>query len=788
MQKIKIIVLLVACAYLLAVTFIIGLGRETTHTIIKLQNFSADLYGHPFLVSNTTLETRLLLKDLYIKNLIMVENNQNHSLDTTQLEIENLIKIINNNMTIIGSAYLGDKNIIADTKKHLEEWHSIIHKSLDLARKGNYDQARLILSPQNEAFFSHFQDDLIYITNFARTKAKNYLTNLQKSSNEREKSIWTILSALIVIISVITFLILWHIRNGFKLAEDAAKDISEREQKYRAIIETSSEGFWMTDKYGNILEVNDAYANLSGYSQDELMKMRITDLESHENQEDTADHIQKIIATGHDKFETVHRRKDGSTWPVEININFWQELGGVLFVFCSDITAKKHSEEVIWQQANFDHLTQLPNRCMMQDYLDRELKNANRLKKAIAILLIDLDHFKEVNDSLGHHQGDTLLLDAANRIQSCVRESNMVARLGGDEFVVILNNLPLNGQIERVTNEIITQLSKPFTLDKDNVFISASIGITYYPNDAKSASDLLKNADQAMYVAKKEGRNCFSYYTPELEQRSQKRLRLITDMHKAIETEQFIAYFQPIIDLNTGHIHKAEALIRWQLPDNGLISPLDFIPVAEDTGMINEIGEWIFMESIRWAQHWRNTLKDNFQVSVNLSPVQILSGNDIINNHWLKEMASLELNGDSVVLEITEGLLLQEDNTIIKRLASYRRAGMQIAIDDFGTGYSALSYLNKFDVDYLKLDKSFVNNIETLPNERLLAEAIINMAHTLNIKVIAEGVETAGQLELLTEMGCDFGQGYLFAKPMPGEELGDILQTNFIFAPQALKK
>jgi len=788
MQKIKIIVLLVACAYLLAVTFIIGLGRETTHTIIKLQNFSADLYGHPFLVSNTTLETRLLLKDLYIKNLIMVENNQNHSLDTTQLEIENLIKIINNNMTIIGSAYLGDKNIIADTKKHLEEWHSIIHKSLDLARKGNYDQARLILSPQNEAFFSHFQDDLIYITNFARTKAKNYLTNLQKSSNEREKSIWTILSALIVIISVITFLILWHIRNGFKLAEDAAKDISEREQKYRAIIETSSEGFWMTDKYGNILEVNDAYANLSGYSQDELMKMRITDLESHENQEDTADHIQKIIATGHDKFETVHRRKDGSTWPVEININFWQELGGVLFVFCSDITAKKHSEEVIWQQANFDHLTQLPNRCMMQDYLDRELKNANRLKKAIAILLIDLDHFKEVNDSLGHHQGDTLLLDAANRIQSCVRESNMVARLGGDEFVVILNNLPLNGQIERVTNEIITQLSKPFTLDKDNVFISASIGITYYPNDAKSASDLLKNADQAMYVAKKEGRNCFSYYTPELEQRSQKRLRLITDMHKAIETEQFIAYFQPIIDLNTGHIHKAEALIRWQLPDNGLISPLDFIPVAEDTGMINEIGEWIFMESIRWAQHWRNTLKDNFQVSVNLSPVQILSGNDIINNHWLKEMASLELNGDSVVLEITEGLLLQEDNTIIKRLASYRRAGMQIAIDDFGTGYSDLSYLNKFDVDYLKLDKSFVNNIETLPNERLLAEAIINMAHTLNIKVIAEGVETAGQLELLTEMGCDFGQGYLFAKPMPGEELGDILQTNFIFAPQALKK
>ena len=439
----------------------------------------------------------------------------------------------------------------------------------------------------------------------------------------------------------------------------------------------------------------------------------------------------------------------------------------------SDITKSKAAEDLIWKQANFDPLTGLPNRRMFHDRLRHEVKKVQRAGLQLAVLFIDIDNFKEVNDTLGHPMGDILLIEAARRIADCVRETDTVARLGGDEFTVLLNEIDDVGSIERVSSSILKRLAEPFSLGSNSVLSSASIGITLYPNDTTAIDDLLKNADQAMYVAKNQGRNRYSYFTPALQQAAQERLHLINDLRGAVAAEQLRVYFQPIVDLSNGQIHKAEALVRWQHPQRGMVSPAAFIPLAEEIGLIFEIGDWVFKEAARWSKHWRSSHHPEFQVSVNKSPAQFFRHNAYEN--WFAHMRQLELPGQGIVIEITEGLLLKSDAPIMEALLAYRDMGIQVAIDDFGTGYSSLSYLNKFDIDYLKVDQSFTRNLAPGSSDMVLTEAIIMMAHKLGLKVIAEGVETEEQRALLLAAGCDYGQGYLFARPMPPEQFEVLL-------------
>ena len=394
----------------------------------------------------------------------------------------------------------------------------------------------------------------------------------------------------------------------------------------------------------------------------------------------------------------------------------------------------------------------------------------------IALLFIDLDKFKEVNDTLGHSMGDILLAEAARRIGECVRDTDTVARLGGDEFIVILAKLDDAGSAERIAGSILQKLAEPFRLGDELAHVSASIGITLYPDDATGVEDLLKNADQAMYMAKDKGRNRFSYFTQAMQQAAQNRLRLVSDLRGALEANQFRVYYQPIVDLATGSINKAEALIRWQHPERGLISPAEFIPLAEETGLIVEIGDWVFKESARQIKHWRMLHNAAFQISVNMSPVQFRS-TDCACNIWVSYLRELELPGQSMVIEITEGLLLDIDANVTDELRGFRDAGIQISIDDFGTGYSSLSYLKKFDIDYLKIDQSFVRDLADDPDDMALSEAIIVMAHKLGLKVIAEGVETEAQRKLLSDAGCDYAQGYLFSRPVPAGEFEELLKS-----------
>ena len=491
---------------------------------------------------------------------------------------------------------------------------------------------------------------------------------------------------------------------------------------------------------------------------------------------------QSLNSSGRWQGEIWDRRKSGDVYAKWLTINTLYNADGSVHrrvARFSDITKKKQSEELIWKHANFDMLTHLPNRRMFRDRLEQELLKSQRARLSLALLFIDLDQFKEVNDTLGHDMGDMLLKEAARRITECVRTSDTVARLGGDEFTVVLSELPDNSHVERIAQDIIARLAEPFQLRDELVYISASVGITMYPDDADNLEQLLKNADQAMYVAKNQGRNRYSYFTPSLQEAAQHRARMIADLRGALAAGQFRIYFQPIVELATGRINKAEALLRWQHPVLGMVSPMEFIPLAEETGLITDIGDWVCRESALLARRWNELCPDGFQVSINKSPVEFMDeGETSRTASLLGYMKELGLSGKSFVVEITEGLLLDADERVQQSLIGFRDAGIQVAIDDFGTGYSSLAYLKKFDIDYLKIDKAFVQQLETDENDMALSEAIVVMAHKLGLKVIAEGVETEGQRQRLLAAGCDYGQGYLFARPLPAEAMEELLKKS----------
>jgi diguanylate cyclase (GGDEF)-like protein/PAS domain S-box-containing protein len=576
--------------------------------------------------------------------------------------------------------------------------------------------------------------------------------------------------------------------DGRRLMMTMAVDVTERrlaEDEMRLsslVFQNSSEGMTVTDADGTIISVNPAFTALTGYSLSEVIGQNPRLLKSGRHDEAFYRTMwSQLETTGRWQGEIWNKRKNGEVYAERLTINTIFDAGGkphrhvALF---SDITEKKHSEELIWRQANFDSLTGLPNRRMFHDRLDQELKKARRSFVPLALMFLDLDEFKGINDTLGHDMGDELLKEVTRRLHVCVREADTVARLGGDEFTVILTNLTDAHGVERVAKGILRELAEPFNLGGTTIRITASIGITVYPDDGTTFDELMKNADQAMYAAKNQGRNRYHYFTPVMQEAAYQRMHLGNDLRVALHGNQFQLYYQPIIDLSTGQIRKAEALIRWQHPERGLVSPAAFIPIAEETGAIFEIGNWVFREAAAQVDRWRAAYAPDFQVSINKSPAQF-NGGDTCQDAWLLHLRDRKLPGNSIVVEITEGLLLDASVDTKNKLLGFRDAGIQVAIDDFGTGYSSLAYLQKLDIDYLKIDQAFVRDLAPQSKNVALCTAIVAMAHALGLKVIAEGVETKEQKELLIAAGCDYGQGYYFCRPEPADVFEHMLKTSF---------
>ncbi len=528
----------------------------------------------------------------------------------------------------------------------------------------------------------------------------------------------------------------------------------------------------------DLLEVNPAYVNIVGRSVPEIKKNGWQKITHPDDLKENTDKLEQLQLGEINHFKMLKRfiKPDNSIVWAELTVSTLEEeelqKKPQYLAILEDVTERKTFEEKIWHQANFDFLTNLPNRNMLQDRLNESIKKTKKNGNKFAILLIDLDQFKDVNDTLGHDRGDELLIEASKRIQLCTRDSDTVARLGGDEFVIILSELSYLSGVGTVAQNIINTLAEPFHLGKNTTYITASIGITLYPKDASESVNLIKNADQAMYAAKKQGRNRFHFFTPLMQQAAERRMLLVNDLRDAIKNDEFMLYYQPIIDLSNDKIFKAEALIRWQHPIRGLVGPVDFIPVAEETRMINEIGDWVFLEAAKQCKRWRIIINKSFQISVNASPIQFEKPTDF---SWKNYLNALELDGSSIGIEITEGLLMTSDQSALNTLLEFRDAGIQVSLDDFGTGYSSLSYLRKFDIDYLKIDQTFVQNLDHNSDDLALCSAIVVMAHKLGIKVIAEGIETQLQKDLLISINCDFGQGYLFSKPVPADEFEQLI-------------
>lgn len=434
---------------------------------------------------------------------------------------------------------------------------------------------------------------------------------------------------------------------------------------------------------------------------------------------------------------------------------------------------RKRVERNMQYLAHHDNLTGLANRLLFREKLEYAVSRAQRRQTLIAILFIDLDRFKQINDTLGHDVGDKLLIDVANRLKECVREEDTVARLGGDEFVVVLEDIQQIADVEIVAKKIINSLSAPCIVNEDELYTTPSIGISIYPNDNLKISELLKKADTAMYVAKGKGGNTYAFTNNESSTDSEKRLALESKLRSAIDNDEFVLFFQPKFNIQSMEATGAEALIRWNHPELGMVPPMDFIPLAEDTGLIIPIGQWVIEKSCQYLKEWKELGYKPVRLAVNLSPRQFR--NDDMVDFILDTLEKYHIKPDEFEVEITETLLMEDIDRTIHHLNKLKAWGLHISIDDFGTGYCSLGYLKKFPLDTLKIDRSFIKDVMTEPDDATITKAIVSLGHALRLNLTAEGIEDSEQLKFLSQLGCEQGQGYFYSKPLPAEALLEFL-------------
>lgn len=525
---------------------------------------------------------------------------------------------------------------------------------------------------------------------------------------------------------------------------------------------------------GTIVYCNQRLADIFGYNCDDIIGKHVSFLYSGSDIDanNISDRIiSELNKRGFWQGEIKNKKSNGDVFWCEAIVSSLQHpnFGKVWVSVHSDITDKHDYHQKLWRQANYDSLTQLPNRSYFYEQAEQAIANAKRHKVEFALLFIDIDNFKVINDTLGHNQGDSTLIEVSSRIQQCIRQSDLIGRFGGDEFIVLMHdvNTQKPSTIELLIQKILNAICAPFFILGESEYITASIGVSTYPENGNNIHELIQYSDQAMYKAKEHGKNQYYFFTQELQELAQRNRVLDLELRKALDENQLEIFLQPIVDSFTGEVHKAEALIRWQHPSLGLISPAEFIPIAEESKLICEVGNLVFDQCVEVLKNIKSITDDKFQISLNKSPVQLHSDKFATEFDWPKAMQDEGLDPESISIEITEGILLDEDDSTHRKIKKLKSSGFHFSIDDFGTGYSALSYLQKVDFNYLKIDKSFIDSIDTYSSNQALCQAIIAMAHSLGMRVIAEGIENEKQYKQLKDMQCDYCQGYYFAKPMP---------------------
>lgn len=554
------------------------------------------------------------------------------------------------------------------------------------------------------------------------------------------------------------------------------------ERKFRSVVESANDAIILADSKGAIISWNKGAQFIFGYQDKEVLGKKLQIIIPERFKEAHQKGMERYLSTGEPRVigktvELQGLKKDGNEFPIELSLATWQEEGNLYFSsIIRDITERKHAEEKINQMVYLDPLTGLPNRHLLNDRLTQALDQANENKQIIGIMFIDLDRFKYINDTLGHATGDHLLIEVAKRIHSCLGKTDTVCRQGGDEFIVLLPNTTSDG-ITKKAQKIVDLFSQSFVLNGHEMFVTPSIGITLYPSDGRDIETLIKNADTAMYRVKEQGKNNFQFYTPDMNEIVSKKMNLEIGLRKALERREFKVYYQPQIDVLSGKLIGVEALIRWQHPVLGNIPPADFIPLAEETGLIIPIGKWVLHEACLQNKTWQNNGYPTIRMAVNISSRQFQQSNLVeMVKKTLKETG---LDPHLLELELTESII-QDSKYAISTMENLKEMGIHLSIDDFGTGYSSLSYLKTFPIDTLKIDQAFTRNIFTDSKDASLVDTIINMAHNLDLKVIAEGVETIEQLHFLQQRQCNEAQGYFFSRPISAEEMSTVFKEQFL--------
>ena len=556
--------------------------------------------------------------------------------------------------------------------------------------------------------------------------------------------------------------------------------LREAERRYHSLFENAIEGIFRTSPDGHYLDANPALARIYGFaSPDELMNsLRDIRKQLYVDPSRREEFMRIIKARGSiSGFEAQVYRKNGDVIWISENARAVFDGTQVLYYegTVEDVTERKLYQSRIEQQANYDTLTGLANRSLLNDRLQQAIFTAASYGTRLAIVFVDLDRFKFINDSLGHHVGDELLKVMADRFRTCAREYDTVARVGGDEFVLLINGQGEPDSVGTTMERMLKVISQPWRSAQGEFEVTCSIGVALYPDDGSDADTLLKHADSAMYRAKEHGRNNFQFFTNELNRMMKERLELESNLRRALDRGQFELLYQPRLDLKSRELTGCEALIRWQLPGRGVIGPSSFIPIAEETGLIGPIGRWVLQTACAQNKAWQDAGFKPCVVAVNVSPRQFRRDDLVQTITEVLEQTKLEARW--LEIELTENMVMQDGEHMVEMLHAIKRLGVQIAVDDFGTGYSSLSYLHRFPVDRLKVDRSFVKDIATDPDSAAIVRTIIALGHNLDLKVVAEGVETEEQIAFLGANACDELQGYYFSKPVSGWRFRKLLQT-----------
>ncbi|QED50157.1 GGDEF and EAL domain-containing protein [Cytobacillus dafuensis] len=550
--------------------------------------------------------------------------------------------------------------------------------------------------------------------------------------------------------------------------------ISQNEKKLaEKVLENTSEGVMITDKNSRIISVNPAFEIVTGYSNEEvvgknpnILQSGIHDVLFYKNM------WEQIEDIGYWKGEIWNKRKSGEVFPEWITISSIKDDHGNINNFVAvftDITDRKHAEDQLRYLAHHDSLTGVANRYSLNKRLEGLLHTAQKYKQLLAILFLDLDRFKQINDTLGHNYGDMLLKNVSSRLKGIIKNKDMIARLGGDEFVIVLPNIKHPKEAVHIAEGIIEALSKSFLLNNQEVFVTTSIGISLYPLDGNNIESLLRNADKAMYEAKYSGRNQYELYHTEMHRNESKKMIMENNLRRALERNEIYLVYHPVMDANTNEIVSVEALVRWKQKQLGVISPSEFIPLAEESGLIIPISEWIIQKACEDLKMIHLQGKPKLRMSINISAIHFNQENFVKSIDDIIQKTNV--NPNYINFELTESMIMPKANESVDKLVKLKQLGIKLSIDDFGTGYSSLSYLNRFPLDILKIDKSFVSGLLNYKEDCSIVEAIITMAHRLHLKVIAEGVENKKQYEFLKKENCDYIQGFYFSKPLPFHKL-----------------